>query len=165
MRYVSALRESLDEMTLLKEVIIDNLNYLSMGLEDCLREINLLHQRLNILSMPPIELTWTQEDWNLANEVIQPTWWEDEIPEPPPLNVAFDILINPARPHEEVEEEPYIFLPREIEEMLNYFKLSTPGKSSSPQTSNLLRSRNVALGLLKNDLDEAFLKIRSIYLS
>ncbi|MFS7931232.1 hypothetical protein Hanom_Chr04g00353581 [Helianthus anomalus] len=87
MRYVSALRE---------EVLIDHVNYLSMGIEDCFKEINLLQQRLNILAMPPMEPIWPQEDWNLANEVIQPTGWEDEIPEPPPLNVAFEVPINPA---------------------------------------------------------------------
>ncbi|MFS7963489.1 hypothetical protein Hanom_Chr08g00738651 [Helianthus anomalus] len=83
-------------MTLVEEVLINRVNYLSMGLENCFREINLLHQRLNILAMPPMEPIWPQEDWNLANEVIQPTGWEDEIPEPPPLNVAFEVPANPA---------------------------------------------------------------------
>ncbi|MFS7985212.1 hypothetical protein Hanom_Chr11g00995861 [Helianthus anomalus] len=107
-------------MTAVEEVLIDRVNYLSMGLEDCFREINLLHQRLNILVMPPMEPIWPQEDWNLANEVIQPTGWDDEIPEPPLLNIAFEVPVNPAPlPQEEVDEEPFIFLPREIEEMLN----------------------------------------------
>ncbi|MFS8033198.1 hypothetical protein Hanom_Chr17g01566681 [Helianthus anomalus] len=118
-RYVSALRESLNEMTIVEEVLIYHVNYLSMGLEDCFREINLLHQRLNILAMPPMEPIWLQEDWNLTNEVIQPTRWEYEIPEPPHLKIAFEVPVNPALPQEEIEEEPYIFLPREIEEMLN----------------------------------------------
>ncbi|MFS7912786.1 hypothetical protein Hanom_Chr02g00133971 [Helianthus anomalus] len=82
-RYVSALRESLNEMAFVEKVLIDRVNYLSMGLEDCSREINLLHQRLNILDMPLMEPIWSQEDWNLAIEVNQPTGWEDEIPDPP----------------------------------------------------------------------------------
>ncbi|MFS7919342.1 hypothetical protein Hanom_Chr03g00211611 [Helianthus anomalus] len=91
-----------------------------MALEDCLREINLLHQRLNILVVPPKKPIWPQKDWNLANEVIQPTGRDVEIPGPPPINVAFEVLINPVPlPQEEVDEEPSIFLPREIEEMLN----------------------------------------------
>ncbi|MFS7970001.1 hypothetical protein Hanom_Chr09g00815821 [Helianthus anomalus] len=110
-RYVSALRESLNEMTLVEEVLIDRVNYFLMGLEDCFREINLLHQRLNILVMPPTEPIWLQEDWNLANKVIQPTGWEYEILEPPPLKIAFEVPVNPAPPQEEIEEEPYIFLP------------------------------------------------------
>ncbi|MFS7998634.1 hypothetical protein Hanom_Chr12g01156221 [Helianthus anomalus] len=95
---MSALRESLDEINLVEEVLIDRVNYLSMGLEGCLWEINLLHQRLNILAMHPMEPIWSQEDWNLANEVIHPTGWEDEIPEPPPLNVAFEVPVrSPSR--------------------------------------------------------------------
>ncbi|MFS8000923.1 hypothetical protein Hanom_Chr13g01184271 [Helianthus anomalus] len=90
-----------------------------MGLEDFFIEINLLHQRLNILALPPNEPIFPHEDWNLANEVIQPTRWEDEILEPPPINVSFEVPINPAPPQVEVEEEPFIFLPMEIEEMLN----------------------------------------------
>ncbi|MFS7912028.1 hypothetical protein Hanom_Chr02g00125021 [Helianthus anomalus] len=54
-RYVSALRESLEEMTAVEEVLIKRVNYLSMALEDCFREINLLHLRLNILAVPPME--------------------------------------------------------------------------------------------------------------
>ncbi|MFS8034466.1 hypothetical protein Hanom_Chr17g01581441 [Helianthus anomalus] len=70
-------------MTLVKEVLIDRVNYVSLGLEDFLMEINLLHQRLNILVMPLMEPILPQEDWNLANEVIQSTGWEEEILEPP----------------------------------------------------------------------------------
>ncbi|MFS7978618.1 hypothetical protein Hanom_Chr10g00917561 [Helianthus anomalus] len=107
-------------MTTVEEDLIDRVDYHSMGLEDCFREINILHQRLNILVMPPLELIWPQVDWNLANEVIQPTGWDDEISEPPPLNIAFEVPANPAPlPQEEVDDEPFIILPREIEEMLN----------------------------------------------
>ncbi|MFS8001354.1 hypothetical protein Hanom_Chr13g01189411 [Helianthus anomalus] len=105
-------------MTLVEEVPIGRVNYLTMGLEDCFREINLLHQRLNILALPPMEAILEQEDWNLANEVIQPMGWEFEILEPPSINATFEVPINPALPQEEVEEEPFIFLPGEIEEML-----------------------------------------------
>ncbi|MFS7978584.1 hypothetical protein Hanom_Chr10g00917151 [Helianthus anomalus] len=101
-------------MTLVEEVLIDHVNYLTMGLEDCFREINLLHQRLNILALPPMEPIFPQEDWNLASEVIQPMDWDVEIPEPPPIDATFEVPINPAPPQEEVEEEPFIFLPREI---------------------------------------------------
>ncbi|MFS7943154.1 hypothetical protein Hanom_Chr06g00496961 [Helianthus anomalus] len=121
-RYVSALRESLEEMTAVEEVLIDRVNYLFIALEDCFREINLIHQRLNILVVPPPPPpppTWPQEDWNLANEVIQPTGW-DEMPLEPPINATFEVPINLAPlPQEEVDEEPFIFPPREIEEMLN----------------------------------------------
>ncbi|MFS7961968.1 hypothetical protein Hanom_Chr08g00721161 [Helianthus anomalus] len=104
-------------MTLVEEVLIDRVNYLTMGLKDCFREINLLHQRLNILALPPMEPIFPQEDWNLANEVIQPMGWDVEIPEPPAINA--EVLINHAPTQEEANEEPFIFLPREIEEMFN----------------------------------------------
>ncbi|MFS7998574.1 hypothetical protein Hanom_Chr12g01155491 [Helianthus anomalus] len=60
-------------MTAVEEVLIDRVNYLTMELEDSFREINLLHQRLNILVVPLMEPIFHQEDWNLANEVINPT--------------------------------------------------------------------------------------------
>ncbi|MFS7961449.1 hypothetical protein Hanom_Chr08g00715191 [Helianthus anomalus] len=120
-RYVSALKESLEEMTAVEAVLIDRVNYLSTGLEDCFKKINYLDQRLNIFVGPPMEPIWPQEDQNLANEVIHPTGWEDEIPGPPPLNVAFEVPINPTPlPQEDVDEEPFILLLREIWEMLNY---------------------------------------------
>ncbi|MFS7970244.1 hypothetical protein Hanom_Chr09g00818751 [Helianthus anomalus] len=120
-------------MTVVEQVLIDRVNYLYMGLEDCFREINFLHQRLNILVVPPMEPIWPQEDWNLANEVIHPTGWENKIPEPPPLNFAFEVSINPAIvPQEEVDEEPFIFLPREVEEMLNDLQAGTSGNSLKP---------------------------------
>ncbi|MFS7968203.1 hypothetical protein Hanom_Chr09g00794721 [Helianthus anomalus] len=90
-------------MTMVEEVLIYRVHYLSLGLEDCFRDINLLHQRLNILAMAPMEPIWPQEDWNLANKVIQPTGWEDEIPKPPPLSIAFEVPVNPAPPQEEVK--------------------------------------------------------------
>ncbi|MFS7962799.1 hypothetical protein Hanom_Chr08g00730741 [Helianthus anomalus] len=102
-------------MTLVDKVLIDRVNYLTMGLEDCFREINLLHQSLNILALPPMEPIFPQEDWNLANEIIQPTGWDVEILEPPPIDATFEVPINPAPAQDEVEEEPCIFLPREIE--------------------------------------------------
>ncbi|MFS8002690.1 hypothetical protein Hanom_Chr13g01205031 [Helianthus anomalus] len=49
-------------MTAVEEVLIDRVNYLSMGLEDCFREMHLLHQRLNILVVPPMDPIWPQED-------------------------------------------------------------------------------------------------------
>ena len=50
-----ALREALDEMTSVEEVLIDRINYLTVGLENSFQEINLLHQRLNILVTPPMQ--------------------------------------------------------------------------------------------------------------
>ena len=82
-RYVMALREALDEMTSVEEVLIDRINYLTVGLENSFQEINLLYQRLNILAMPPMEPIFPQEDWNLAQEVINPTGWDDIPPKPP----------------------------------------------------------------------------------
>ncbi|MFS7971119.1 hypothetical protein Hanom_Chr09g00828971 [Helianthus anomalus] len=90
-----------------------------MAFEDYFREINLLHQRLNILVVPIMELIWPQEVWNLANEVIHPTGWDVKIPKPP-INVTFEVPTSPAPlPQEEVDKETFVFLPREIEEMLN----------------------------------------------
>ncbi|MFS8016523.1 hypothetical protein Hanom_Chr15g01369641 [Helianthus anomalus] len=99
-RYVSVLRESLKEITAVEEVLIYRVNYLSMALEDCFREINVLHKRLNILVVPPMELIWPQEDWNVSNEVIHPTGWDVEIPEPL-IKVAFEVPINLAPPPQE----------------------------------------------------------------
>ncbi|XP_022040587.1 transcription initiation factor TFIID subunit 11-like [Helianthus annuus] len=83
--YVMALREALDEMTPIEEVLIDRINYLTVGLENSFQEINLLHQRLNILVTPPMEAIIPQGDWNLAQGVINPTGW-DGIPTEPPLD-------------------------------------------------------------------------------
>ena len=117
-RYVMALREALDEMTSVEEVLIDRINYLTVGLENSFQEINLLHQRLNILAMPPMEPIFPQEDWNLAQEVINPTWWDD-IPTEPPLDALQEVPVEVAPPQNEEDNEPAFLLPREIEEWLN----------------------------------------------
>ncbi|MFS7990845.1 hypothetical protein Hanom_Chr11g01063681 [Helianthus anomalus] len=48
-------------MTSVEEALIDRINYLMVGLENCLKEVNLLHQRLNILAMRPMEPIFPQE--------------------------------------------------------------------------------------------------------
>ncbi|MFS7895552.1 hypothetical protein Hanom_Chr05g00428661 [Helianthus anomalus] len=48
-------------MTSVEEALIDCINHLMVGLENCLQEVNLLHQRLNILAMPPMVLIFPQE--------------------------------------------------------------------------------------------------------
>ncbi|MFS8033749.1 hypothetical protein Hanom_Chr17g01573241 [Helianthus anomalus] len=62
----------MEEMTSLEEILIDQVNYLTMGLERGFQEINLLNRRLNILAMPPMEPIFPQEDYNLAQEIIIP---------------------------------------------------------------------------------------------
>ncbi|MFS7929191.1 hypothetical protein Hanom_Chr04g00329561 [Helianthus anomalus] len=69
-------------MASVEEVLIDRINYLTVRLENSFQEINLLHQRLNILAMPPMEPIFPQEDRNLAQEVVNPTGWDDLPPEP-----------------------------------------------------------------------------------
>ncbi|MFS8009960.1 hypothetical protein Hanom_Chr14g01291411 [Helianthus anomalus] len=49
-------------MTSVEEVLINRINYLTVELESSFQEINLLHQRLNILTMPPMEPIFPQED-------------------------------------------------------------------------------------------------------
>ncbi|MFS7988986.1 hypothetical protein Hanom_Chr11g01041401 [Helianthus anomalus] len=110
-------------MALVEEVLIDRVNYLTMGLEDCFREINLLYQRLSILVLALMVPIFPQEDWNLANEIIQPTGWDVEILEPPPIDANFEVPINPTPAQSEAEEDPFIFLPRGIDEMLNDLSL------------------------------------------
>ncbi|MFS7935130.1 hypothetical protein Hanom_Chr05g00399851 [Helianthus anomalus] len=106
-------------MTTVEEVLTDRVNYLTLALEDSFGEINFLHQRLNILVMPPIEPILPQDDWNITHEVINPTGW-DEIHPKPPINAHFEVLVNPAPlPQEEVDDDLFIFLPREIQEMFN----------------------------------------------
>ncbi|MFS8034059.1 hypothetical protein Hanom_Chr17g01576741 [Helianthus anomalus] len=113
------MRESIEEMTTGEAVVIDRVNYLTLALEDSLKEIKLVHQRLNIFMMPPMEPVLPQDDWNIAHEVINRTGW-DKIPPEPPINAYFEVLVNPAPlPQEEVDDGPFIFLPREIEETLN----------------------------------------------
>ncbi|MFS7931583.1 hypothetical protein Hanom_Chr04g00357671 [Helianthus anomalus] len=92
-----ALREAIDEMTSLEEILIDRINYLTVGLENSFQEINLLHQRLNILAMPPMEPIFPQEDWILAQEVVNPTGWDDLPPEPP-LDVLHEVPVVVAPP-------------------------------------------------------------------
>ncbi|MFS8021870.1 hypothetical protein Hanom_Chr16g01432561 [Helianthus anomalus] len=102
-------------MTAVEEVLIDQVNYVTLALESRFREINLLHQRLNILVVPPMDLILPQDDWNLAHEVSNPTRW-DEIPPESPIDTFFEVPIAPAPfSQEEIDEEPFIFLPMEIE--------------------------------------------------
>ena len=115
-RYVMALREALDEMTSVEEVLIDRINYLTVGLENSFQEINLLHQRLNILVTPPMEPILPQEDWNLALGVNNPTGWDD-IPAEPPLEDLQEVPVEVAPPQTDANE-PSFLLPREIEEWL-----------------------------------------------
>ncbi|MFS7931407.1 hypothetical protein Hanom_Chr04g00355611 [Helianthus anomalus] len=82
-------------MTSVEEILIDRINYLTVGLENSFQEINLLHQRLNILFMPPMEPISPQEDWNLAQEVVNPTGWNDLPPEPS-LNALHDVRVSPT---------------------------------------------------------------------
>ncbi|MFS8024260.1 hypothetical protein Hanom_Chr16g01461141 [Helianthus anomalus] len=75
-------------MTTVEEVLIDRVNYLTLAPEDSFREITLVHQRLNILVVPPMDPILLQDNWNLAQEVIHPTVWED-MPSEPPINAFF----------------------------------------------------------------------------
>ena len=115
-RYVMALCEALDEMTSVEEVLIDRINYLTVGLENSFQEINLLHQRLNILVTPPMEPVLPQEDWNLAFGVNNPTGWDD-IPAEPPLKDPQEVPVEVTPPQTNANE-PSFLLPREIEEWL-----------------------------------------------
>ncbi|KAJ0615317.1 hypothetical protein HanIR_Chr02g0072741 [Helianthus annuus] len=115
-RYVMALREALDEMTSVEEVLIDRINYLTVGLENSFQEINLLHQRLNILVTPPMEPILPQEDWNVALGVNNPTGWDD-IPAEPPLENLQEVPVEVVPPQTDANE-PAFLLPREIEEWL-----------------------------------------------
>ncbi|MFS7890293.1 hypothetical protein Hanom_Chr00s000026g01617011 [Helianthus anomalus] len=114
------------------EVLIDRVNYLTLALESSFREINLLHQRFNILVAPLMDPILRQDDWNLAHEVINLTGW-DEIPTEPPIGAFYEVPVAAAPlPQEDIDDESFIFLPREIEEMLNDLQGSTPGNSSKP---------------------------------
>ncbi|MFS8019979.1 hypothetical protein Hanom_Chr15g01410171 [Helianthus anomalus] len=84
-------------MTSAEEAIIDRINHLTVGLENCLQEVNLLHQRLNILAMPPMEPIFPQGDWNLAQEIIIPTGWDDLSSEPP-LDALNEVPVVVAPP-------------------------------------------------------------------
>ncbi|MFS7978617.1 hypothetical protein Hanom_Chr10g00917551 [Helianthus anomalus] len=106
-------------MASVEEVLIDRVNYPTLALESSFREINLLHQRLNILVVPPMDLILPQDDLNLVHEVVNPTGW-DEIPMEPPINDFYEVSVPAVPPTQEnINDEPFIFLPREIEEMLH----------------------------------------------
>ncbi|MFS7936896.1 hypothetical protein Hanom_Chr05g00421161 [Helianthus anomalus] len=68
-----------------------------------------------MLSMEPI---FPQEDWNLAQEVINPTGWDD-IPPEPPLDDLQEVPVEVAPSPHEKANEPAFLLPGEIEEWLN----------------------------------------------
>ncbi|KAJ0590758.1 hypothetical protein HanIR_Chr04g0201021 [Helianthus annuus] len=113
--YVYALREAIDEMTGVEEAFVDRINHLTVGLEGYLREVNLLHQRLNILTSPPLVPIITQRAWNVVPEVIIPTEWYTIHPEPP-QDIVQGVPVGVPPPLQDVEEnEAAFFLPKEIE--------------------------------------------------
>ncbi|MFS7983397.1 hypothetical protein Hanom_Chr11g00974041 [Helianthus anomalus] len=115
--YVYALREAIDEMTGVEEALVDRINHLTVGLEGCLREVNLLHQRLNILASPPLVPIITQRAWNVVPEVIIPAEWYAMHPGPPrDILQGVSVGATPSPPQD--ENEATFFLPREIEEWL-----------------------------------------------
>ncbi|MFS7904585.1 hypothetical protein Hanom_Chr01g00037841 [Helianthus anomalus] len=106
-------------MTSVEEALIDRINHFSVGLESFLQEVNLLHQRLNILTSPPMVPIVTQGGWNVMPEIIIPARW-NVIPPEPPLDILHEVTVAVAPPPQDiVEDEPAFFLPREIEEWLN----------------------------------------------
>ncbi|KAJ0599582.1 hypothetical protein HanIR_Chr03g0106511 [Helianthus annuus] len=116
--YVYSLREAIDEMTGVEEALVDRINHLTVGLEGCLREVNLLHQRLNLLASPPLVPVITQTAWNMVPEVIIPAEWYAMHPEPPQSVVQGVPVSVPPPPQVAEENESAFFLPREIEEWL-----------------------------------------------
>ncbi|MFS7956038.1 hypothetical protein Hanom_Chr07g00649851 [Helianthus anomalus] len=89
-------------MTGVEEALIDRINHLMVGLEGCFREVNLLHQRVDVVS-----------------KVIIPAEWY-VMPQEPPLDILHGVPVAVAPPPRDiVENEPAFFLPREIEEWLN----------------------------------------------
>ncbi|MFS7937843.1 hypothetical protein Hanom_Chr05g00432541 [Helianthus anomalus] len=68
--------------------------------------------------MPPMGPIFPQEDWNLAQEVINPTGWDD-IPPEPPIDALQEVPVEVTPPRHEEDNEPAFLLPREIEEWLN----------------------------------------------
>ena len=116
--YVYALREAIDEMTGVEEALVDRINHLTVGLEGCLHEVNLLHQRLNLLASPPLVPIITQRAWNVVPEVVIPAEWyamHQELPR----RVVQGVPVNvPPQPPVAEENEAAFFLPREIEEWL-----------------------------------------------
>ncbi|KAF5817997.1 hypothetical protein HanXRQr2_Chr02g0059641 [Helianthus annuus] len=106
-------------MTSVEEALIDRINHLSVGLEGFLQEVNLLHQRLNILASPPMVPIVAQRGWNVMPEVIIPAGWNVMPPEPP-LDILHGVTVAVGPPPQDiVENEPAFFLPREKEEWLN----------------------------------------------
>ena len=103
-------------MTSVEEVLIDRINDLTMGLESSFQEINLLHQRLNILVAPPMEPVLPQQDWNLALGINNPTGWGD-IPAEPPMEIPQEVPAEVETPQTNANE-PSFLLPREVEEWL-----------------------------------------------
>ena len=114
--YVYALREAIDEMTGVEEALVDRINHLTVGLEGCLREVNLLHQRLNLLASPPLVPVITQRAWNVVPEVIIPAEWHT-MHQVPQQRVVQGVPVN-VPPQAAEENEAAFFLPREIEEWL-----------------------------------------------
>ena len=114
--YVYALREAVDELTSVEEALVDRVNHLTIGLEGCLQEVNLLHQRLNLLASPPLVPVITHRAWNVVPEVIIPAEWHalHQVPQP---RVVQGIPVS-APPQDTDENEATFYLPREIEEWL-----------------------------------------------
>ena len=80
-------------MTGVEEALVDRINHLTVGLEGCLREVNLLHQRLNLLASPPLVPIITQRAWNVVPEVIIPAEWY-AMHQEPPQRVVQGVLVN-----------------------------------------------------------------------
>ncbi|MFS7980843.1 hypothetical protein Hanom_Chr10g00943951 [Helianthus anomalus] len=81
-----------------EESLIDRINQLMVGLEGCLQEVNLLHQRLNILASPPMVPIVARREWNVVPEVIIPAEWYVMPPEPP-LDILHGVPVAAAPPH------------------------------------------------------------------
>ncbi|MFS7946507.1 hypothetical protein Hanom_Chr06g00537071 [Helianthus anomalus] len=80
-------------MTSVEEALIDRINHLSVGLEGCLQEVNLSHQRLNILASPPMVPIIAQRGWNVIPKVIIPARW-NIMPTEPPLDVLHGVPVR-----------------------------------------------------------------------
>ncbi|MFS7962160.1 hypothetical protein Hanom_Chr08g00723391 [Helianthus anomalus] len=63
-------------MTSVEEALVDRINHLTVGLEGCLQEVNLLHQMLNIIASPPVVPIVTQGGWNVMPEIIILAGWK-----------------------------------------------------------------------------------------
>ncbi|MFS7947446.1 hypothetical protein Hanom_Chr06g00548371 [Helianthus anomalus] len=66
--------------------------------------------------MDPI---FPHDDWNLAQQFVNPSGWGEVLVEPP--SDAFHEVTVVATPpsQENTDDEPFFFIQREIEEMLN----------------------------------------------